>query len=736
MAEVRTGYSDYQAYVLKSPFEPSIQIEEPIGWEEDDFQLDRHKQYHGIFFTMSNNLVFYKDAMEYIILAYEIGGINTDLRLTKYEKHVVDGEVKWKVRYSAIADYSTMEIYDDKVKLNFNSFQLAELIRSHETDEFEIERETDINTDPIDPLETNKVLIEGRDITENGEATWIPASYSSKFTGSEYITPPTNVIAEGPPRHNTALIEQGYDESPDDITNEHMIYVSKLDPNETDTDVTINYDFTFVLSQVRNYWRLLFAKYSYDDQAAEWTQEETWILDTKTHEADGYEGMNGTFSYSGSFSTTCAWNEAIVFNWIQEPGPYPETWTFTIPEEPRSWYTISETSYYEATPDLNFIFTHDLIERLLYIITGDKNKLYSKYFGRTELDYAEDGECGLIGNISGLWLRKFEKDSTRYKSLTIALKDVISSVMAVFNVGLGIESTSAGERLRIETLKHFYRPEVVVRLPNVVSEVRRKVDKDLFFSGLHLGYEHGGDYEDSNGLDEPNTDVKWVTPIRKSNLKYERVSKIRADDYGKELTRRKPQLLYPDEDTKRDGNVWYLDLHRTDGLSFRERNWDEDRLQSEPTGIYSPNTWKSFFFTPQQMLFRHAWIFKAGMEPYRSRNITFASGNGNNKVVIHPDGRTTALSQDADIPLADLERPRFLPEEITFTHSVNNELMDWVLGTTQVEVNGEIEEIPNYYFKMEWELENGKFERGYLLNLKPKGKGTWTFQKANENLII
>jgi hypothetical protein len=77
-----------------------------------------------------------------------------------------------------------------------------------------------------------------------------------------------------------------------------------------------------------------------------------------------------------------------------------------------------------------------------------------------------------------------------------------------------------------------------------------------------------------------------------------------------------------------------------------------------------------------------------------------------------------------------------LPEIVEFEHAVSDELMEWINGTTELEYGGEVENIPNMYFKFEYQNENGILERGYLLNLKPNKEGKWKMQLSNENIIV
>jgi len=267
---------------------------------------------------------------------------------------------------------------------------------------------------------------------------------------------------------------------------------------------------------------------------------------------------------------------------------------------------------------------------------------------------------------------------------------------------------------------------------------------------MTFGYDKEGDYEDSMGLDEPNTRTDYVTPIRKSTKKYQKTSKVRADEYGMELARRKPQKSFPNEDTRYDEGNWYLDLKRTIGLGYEQRENVIDpldptdityRLKEQASGIHSPETFRSSFFTPLRMLMRHAWVFRAGMEVYLDKKVKYISKDKNSTLKTHAqDYWNKALDkpyvENEDILVRDLDRSRFLPEIVEFEHPVNDELMEWISGTTELEYLGEKENIPNVYFKFEYLNENGILERGYLLNLKPNKEGKWKMQLSNENIIV
>ena len=171
MADLRAGYSNYVRFELKDEYNPShVLDEEPGKWDDDELELERHKKYHGVFTKFTNNLEFYGYAKDYIVAAYKRGGINETLRLTKYIQKYKDGEIKWVERYSAIADFATMVIEGNVLKIRFNNNNLTELLKTHESDDFEIERKDSIDGVILPRTKIKKIEIKGRNIVAIGES--------------------------------------------------------------------------------------------------------------------------------------------------------------------------------------------------------------------------------------------------------------------------------------------------------------------------------------------------------------------------------------------------------------------------------------------------------------------------------------------------------------------------------------------------------------------------------------
>src|SRR5690606_32622916 len=146
------------------------------------------------------------------------------------------------------------------------------------------------------------------------------------------------------------------------------------------------------------------------------------------------------------------------------------------------------------------------------------------------------------------------------------------------------------ERVRIEHLSYFYNRNVTIKLPNKVSNLKRSVSTDYFFSGLEIGYDKGGKYDEAQGLDEYNSKANYISCISRIKNQLSLISKYRADMYGAEFARRKPQSKTVNEDTAYDQDVFMFDLKpivtstKSNYGLLNQRLWQDD-FENVPTGV-------------------------------------------------------------------------------------------------------------------------------------------------------
>jgi len=767
MDNINLAYSDKVEFILQNGNISSMKLnKEPDGWKEDGQKIVRDKKYHGTFIQFTDALKFYGIHKDFINQAYDLEGINTKLYLIKRRLVSSGTDIKWEIEYTGLADFEEKSEEDNFLSIRFNSNNLETIMKSHETDVFELERDDSIDGKLIRKLYlgTNRqVHMEGRTFITAGETKDYKNNLLSKngnylsqyIPNDKFFTPRTEIISQGPARHSTVNAEI-MDPNESLSWPSHMFFVDNINEEENvDIKIKIEIDATVIMFKPDDEMRGIFRIVEYNGTGY------NVIEDIEIGRWDDSQGRKSR-RYNFEHTYTGSVNNKTGFIFFMDTYGGTDLFEFGNVEIHNYNIQIDAKSFSSASKH-NFMFVDEAMSRIMEIITGEKDKFYSRLFGRKELNstighrinygrytrsnkgyfklvnwnYHNDGEFGFIGLTSGFWLRQFDPESDKYKSMQMSLKDTIDSLVAVFNVGMSVENVNMKQRLRIESLEHFYRDEVVIDLPLQVADLKRSTDKDLFFSGTEMGYEEGGEYENELGLDEPNTTTSTVTPLRATSNKYTQKSRIRADDYGRELIRRKPQILYPEEDTSGDEHNWFLDLKRTIGQNYVEKHWS-DRLQEEPTGILDPDSFRSFLFTPLRMLLRHGWIIRAGMEQSINleKKIKYVSKNANKTLKTFFKGEDEALSEGGDIKAGKLKRSKFLPEKITFKHPVDRKLMDTILGSTTIDRNGEVERVPNVYFKIRFINDKGEKETGYIMEIDPKESGSFKIQKANENLIF
>jgi len=246
-----------------------------------------------------------------------------------------------------------------------------------------------------------------------------------------------------------------------------------------------------------------------------------------------------------------------------------------------------------------------------------------------------------------------------------------------------------------------------------------------YYSSLEFGYLLGGDkYEEAFGLDEFNSRNTFTTIISKFKNIYSKLSEYRADSYGLEFTRRKQKITSQTEDTNGDNDIWLLDLKRKLTTGFETRKWQTD-FEKKPTGIYSADTVLNLRFSPINCLLRHAWWFTAGFTKNLTDRVRYSTSKANSKLKTKLIGGIER-AENEDIINSELANPRFVPEEIEFEHVCDFEIMQQINGYSIILGK----RIMNVYGLVEFINEKNEKEKGFLLNLKPNGKGQWKLLKS------
>jgi len=265
---------------------------------------------------------------------------------------------------------------------------------------------------------------------------------------------------------------------------------------------------------------------------------------------------------------------------------------------------------------------HEAGESITQIITGKANRLRSSILGRTDTNpaYPVDGCASLNVVTSGFLIRKFEEDK---RPITTTLADYISSLQAIYNVGMALEKDGLDDVVRIEEVEYFYNDNEMIQLDRPFN-YKESVAKELIYNTVKVGYNNFLD-EGINLLDEFNTEHTYTTPIKKNKQEKTILSTYTAGGYTIETQRRKQFDNSPTDSAENDDNIFIINVVR-DGLSNFKSLTNEGF--SSIIGVFSPTTTYNIKISPKRVLYRWArWLKGAFKYKNQTSNyIRFAFG--------------------------------------------------------------------------------------------------------------
>ena len=731
---INTEFYDRVQYKLNNKHLGELIISEPIGWRDDEKEYARHEQYHGIFAKFSNALKFIENGADYIQTVLDLYGINEDIQLAREERHPQTDV--WTLTYTGFLDLSTWTSEKNQVSVKFNSGGIEQLLKSRESENVEIDRLTSIDGSTLEPLNTETIILANRRIflksqwkadTVNSSGRMEIFSYDGNERSEQIAFPLT-------------LVNRSHESAADTYPNTHFNEAGAMFFLQTDSNraLATKFDFTFKFRVtdrvlvVASHFKVILAKYTGQDYVM---VDQTDLFTIQ--EPDNANWQTGSVTFNQIINLQKSESLALHFEVYAnfKDGELVTTQKLYIDtKDIEGEMIIEENSFFENSPS-KIVLAYEMAEKLVAITTNQQKAFYSDFLGRRPLGYDTDGAGAYIGLTHGFWVRGFDKYpipseipkiENLFKPLTTSFKDYISSMTAVWNIGISIEKKGVLEQVRLEELSFFYNNNVTIRLPLQVKNIKRSIDPTRYYSSLEFGYQQGGDYDEACGLDEYNVQANFSTVISRVKNVFSQISKYRADSYGLEFARRKPKINNDTLDTKYDSEVFFLDLKRQSNGALTQRNWSDD-FEKKPTGVFSPETATNLRLSPINCLMRHSWRFSGGLKKYATDFIRYGSSKANSRLSTKFIGRPE-YSENGKIINSELQNPIFLPEIIDFEHVCNFEIMQQVEGYSTINNK----QIINLYGLVEFINEKNQIERGYLLNLKPNGNGNWKLLKSNK----
>ena len=682
-------------------------LTDPKNWNEAEKTIKRSTKTYGVYTELSKNLEFSQDGADFLRVQYEVYDIEARVILEEYR--IYPNQDGFYLHSTGTFDFSGYNSDKNYVKIPFKSGGLNAEIKAQLREKFELERIESLNGVELSEFTTKTVALTSRQILFVSQFQ-TPENYEDLGFNNTvpYRTPFLNVLSNSDVDNIRPVVQEivPYTAGSPDVLNfeEGNYFYGESDVSKT-VNVTGNLDF-----KIRSGATVAASVYIYVTDNNNNVSQEIVI-----YQSGFVNNQQFVIDINETINLVEDDNMALVI-----VGYSSQTQSNSIKYN-KSTLTVTEDS---IRPDSNskFNFMHEVGDRLMQIITGQQNKFYSEFYGRTDLGYDEDGEFSKTALALGFWIRKFDDEK-----IEVSLKDFLETSNSIHNTGYGIETINGEEQIVVEDLKYFFQNEVGIVLTEQVSNVRRKAVSDMYYANMSYGYKKPKDdrmYEEAMGLDEYNTNTSYTNPITRVDKKYDKVCKYRADAYGKEFARRKPKLNFPEQDTRYDKDIFILDLKDGLGDAYLERIWSDD-YEVLPTGVFSPETATNLRLTPYRNSQRHEWFYGSGLVKFPEKFVRFANSLGNSELVTKKVGEV-AKAENGNNQINTLQYPKFSNQWIEFEYPVDYFVNEMIYGTT--EINGR--QVPNYYCKLEFINEFGQKEYGYLFTLKPNGNGNWKVLKA------
>lgn len=725
-------------------------MDSPIGWNTDEKEYARHEEYNGIFPKFSNSLKFVGDGADFINMIVDLYGVNSNVRLTKDEKHPQTDH--WTRLYEGYLDLSTWEYSENQVSVKFNSGGLEEILKARESEDVELSRLTTMDGVAMEPLKTEIVKYNGRKIFLKSKWGIDPENADdvdiSAFSNSGGV----RNTSEGYPFEK--LIYKSHEEAQEvsfdsqgntNVGSGGMMLINVVDRQRTfvvkGENITLK-PFITRFDATTGFFKVSLTIF---ENGTDYDVKERLQLIHYGANNDGqaYDNNNNlTLAHNKLFTLnfneiiTLEADESLALEFLIQANLTDGTEggsRFTVKVRERGGFLyLDEDSFFKATKS-KFVLAHEAAVRLLQIITNKTGIFKSNFLGRTDIGYEQDGTAAYNGLSHGHWVRGFdelpagtEDNPNLFKPLTTSFKDFVTAFNAVWNLGLGIERVGFKERIVLEDLTYFYNRNVTIRLPNQVKAVKRTFATKYIYSSIDVGYEKGGVYSEAMGLDEYNGKSTFNTVITKVRNAFSKISPYIAASYAKEFARRKQFENFPTEDTQYDEDIFLQDLKRGPSSIFLERLWQDDFAQ-KPTGTYNPESATNLRLSPFNMLLRHGWEIAAGLIKNPLDYIRYGSSTGNSKLKTQLIGGNE-YAEDGNIINSELPKARYQAMYIEFEHELDFELLQLIEGYQMIEG----ERIYNIYGLIEFINEDNITERGWLINLKPNEKGKWKLLVYNK----
>lgn len=621
----------------------------PDGWKSGELTYTRDEVYGGVFRRYSTNeLLFVKDARDYLQSVYEAQGISAACSFTV--SILNKSNFEYAEYFTGLIDFTTYRIEEVGVRVSVIDDSFTEKFKSRDEIALNILDDTGIDGGVFPAIAI-------KDLQLKQKTQYITASYDDSGTLSTVYVPASPPTLPGPRLYIIPQMRRVAAELEESVVEPGPVVYPINDAAaflvEAKEDYNLLLSGSLSLTLVRpTAGQIVLIAELWTNQSGSWAKVTNLDAQAKL-----------VYTTPASFNFDLSWtDEAYTL-----PAGASVALLIVAGTGPVTSVTVNDFSFvcYRKRDLQQTIVTavpaYEAFWKLAQKITGNSAPIRSDLFGRTDTPnfYPVDGEVPFI--TRGGLVRKTAADPG---TLAISFRDLFHAMHKIYRIGVGVE-VSAGKKLRIEAEDYFYDSTVVLDLSDRVREeaLTKEVMPDLHYNEIKSGYS-AYDYASSGGLLEYNTRSIYSTSINNLKRSLDLIGPFRADTSGLDKIR---VAVANGEvgNTEGDKDIWLIDA-RKDGTAYTaRRGFTADGFALVSGGLGAEEGF-NLRFTPKRNLLRWGRHIKAGLSKYLGTYLRWQTSERFTGLVTRLTTEVTPVTESADQLVKLLDPNRFYPEKYIF----------------------------------------------------------------------
>lgn len=333
--------------------------------------------------------------------------------------------------------------------------------------------------------------------------------------------------------------------------------------------------------------------------------------------------------------------------------------------------TLMFDNLQDETKNTNMLMVYDALKTISLMTTENQLPVKSDWYNYSDLSgnivAQHGGATKAITN--GYKIRDIKTESGKEYPMSMSFRNLFESLNAMDCIGWSIVNEEDGLCLRVERWDWFYKDEEVLTIEDA-NELKTSLNKDLCVTEFEIGYDKYVTSDVYNSIENLHSERKFASAVKALSNKMSAKSKIIADNYAIEETRRAQFQVKPSESFEHDESVFVFELGAGGlGGSFIIRSSAEDCV-----GIKRPAEFINAKLTPRQCAARWAdYLF--AMNGAKALKYVTSSANSEAGFSTNSGSLLLSMADNPQMENGDIERKphKLKAETLEFTYPLTIE---------------------------------------------------------------